>query len=64
MRAVLVALMGAAFVSGVAGSWVEEMRGSARGVFFWSELVVYAALILGWVHLDSIQRGYARARAG
>ena len=59
---VLVALMGAAFVASVAEGLAEGMRGTGRHVLFWSQVLVYTALILGWVHLDAAERSNARPR--
>lgn len=58
----VLALMVSAFVGGAGEGWIEEMRGSARTVLLLSEVLVYTVLILAWIHIDSIERGYARSR--
>jgi hypothetical protein len=62
MRPILLAIFGAAFVTGLAQPWIEEFRGNVVALFFWCEVLVYSMLIFGWVHVDSTGRGYSRPR--
>ena len=59
--AIVLALMGVAFMEGVLGAWTEGARGTTRTLLFWSQILIDTALIFAWVHADSIERHYVRS---